>query len=99
MWTALNEIEPFLLKGSPATTPVTDRQQASQWFSRLRNVCTEEAEPIIDVLEGMCDQRRQFDVQARLHRWLHAWLAIHVGLSVAVAVLLAAHVWTALKYW
>lgn len=99
LWTALNEIEPFLLKGSPATTPVTDRQQASQWFSRLRNVCTEEAEPIIDVLEGMCDQRRQFDVQARLHRWLHAWLAIHVGLSVAVAVLLAAHVWTALKYW
>ena len=99
LWTALGEIEPFLLQGAKANTPVSDRQQASQWFSRLRNVCSEDGESIIDILEGMCDQRRQFDIQATLHRWLHYWLAIHIGLSVAVAVLLAAHVWTALKYW
>lgn len=99
LWTALGEIEPFLLRGAIARTPVTDRQQATQWFSRLRNVCTDKGEPLIAILEGMCDQRRQFDIQARLHRWLHAWLAVHIGLSVAVTVLLAAHVWTALKYW
>lgn len=99
LWTALAEIEPFLLHGAAAETPVTDRQQAMQWFSRLRNVCSQDGAPIIDILEGMCDQRRQFDIQATLHRWLHSWLAIHIGLSVAVAVLLAAHVWTALKYW
>jgi hypothetical protein len=99
LWTALGEIEPFLLHGTTVDSPVTDRQHASQWFSRLRNVCSREGAPIIDILEGMCDQRRQFDVQASLHRWLHSWLAIHVGLSVAVAILLAAHVWTALKYW
>jgi hypothetical protein len=99
LWNALGEIRPFLLEGRHHQTPVTDRQQATQWFGRLRRVCGEESESIIDILEGMCDQRRQFDTQQTVHRWLHAWLPIHIGLSVAVTVLLAAHVWTALKYW
>ena len=47
----------------------------------------------------MCDQRRQFDTQQTVHRWLHTWLPVHIGLSVAVTILLAAHIWTALKYW
>ncbi len=64
LWTALGEIEPFLLHGAAANTPVTDRQQATQWFSRLRNVCSQDGESIIDILEGMCDQRHQFDIQA-----------------------------------
>ena len=99
LWTALNEIRPFLLDGKDAQTPVTDRQAATQWFGRLRAICGTEGGAIIDVLEGMCDQRRQFDTQATVHHWLHAWIPIHIGLSVAVTVLLAAHVWTALKYW
>jgi hypothetical protein len=99
LWTALSELEPFLLHGEATQTPVNDRQQAAQWFSRLRSACSEDGQSVIDILESMCDQRRQFDVQVTLHRWLHTWLAIHVGLSVAVTVLLAAHVWTALKYW
>jgi hypothetical protein len=99
LWNALTEIEPFLLHGRNSQTPVTDRQQASQWFGKLRTVCGDASESTIDILEGMCEQRRQFDIQQTVHRWLHAWLPIHIGLSVAVTVLLAAHVWTALKYW
>lgn len=99
LWAALDEIKPFLLSGKSAVTPVTDRQAAVGWFGRLRAVCGAESESIIDVFESMCDQRRQFDTQATVHRWLHAWIPIHIGLSVAVTVLLAAHAWTALKYW
>jgi hypothetical protein len=99
LWNAYEEIRPFLFDGHQQSTPVTDRQQASQWFRRLRSVCGGESESIIDILESMCDQRRQFDTQQIVHRWLHVWLPIHIGLSVAVTVLLAAHVWTALKYW
>ncbi len=95
----MDEIRPFLLEGHHRQTPVSDRQQAIQWFGRLRTACGDESQSIIDILEGMCDQRRQFDTQQTVHRWLHAWLPIHIGLSVAVTVLLAAHVWTALKYW
>lgn len=99
LWNALDEIKPFLLEGRQQETPVTDPQQASQWFRKLRSVCSEESDSIINILEGMCDQRRQFDTQKTVHRWLHVWLPFHIGLSVAVTVLLAAHVWTALRYW
>ncbi len=99
LWNAFEEIRPFLLSGAKADSPVTDRQQAGQWFGRLRAVTGSESEAIIDTLQGLCDQRRQFDTQQTVHRWLHAWIPVHIGLSVAVTVLLAAHVWTALKYW
>jgi hypothetical protein len=99
LWNALAEIEPFLKHGQREQTPVTDAQKASQWFARLRRATGPESGSIIEVLEGLCDQRRQFDTQQCVHRWLHAWLPIHVGLSIAVTVLLVAHVWTALMYW
>lgn len=99
LWNAFEEIQPFLLKGASADSPVADPQKASQWFSKLRRVCSEDSGFVIDSFEQFCDQRRQFDTQASVHRWLHAWLPVHIGLSVAVTVLLAAHVWTALKYW
>jgi len=99
LWTALEEIRPYLLGGVGAETPVTEQQQADVWFGKLRSVCQSESEPIINALEGMCDQRRQFDVQQTVHRWLHVWLPLHIAFSIAVTVLLAAHIWTALKYW
>jgi hypothetical protein len=34
-----------------------------------------------------------------MHRWLHGWLSIHLPLSMALLILLAAHVFVALKYW
>lgn len=99
LWNALDEIKPFLLEGRHRQTPVTDPRQASQWFGKLRSVCGDESDSVIDILQGMCEQRRQFDTQQTVHRWLHVWLPFHIGLSVAVTVLLAAHIWTALKYW
>ena len=99
LWSALEEIKPFLLHGREVATPVTHRPHAVAWFGRLRRVCGSESQGIVDDMETMCDQRRQFDTQQTVHRWLHAWIPLHIGLSVAVTVLLAAHVWTALKYW
>ena len=47
----------------------------------------------------MCEERRQWDRQARLHFWLHNWLWVHFPLSVALVVLMFVHIWAALKYW
>ncbi|MEE2934905.1 MAG: hypothetical protein VYA84_02800 [Planctomycetota bacterium] len=99
LWSAFEEIRPFLLVGAASQTPVTDPQYASRWFRRLRGVTGRESETIIDTLQELCDQRRQFDTQRTVHRWLHGWLPVHIGLSIAVTILLAAHIWTALKYW
>ncbi len=99
LWSALDEIRPFLLHGRSTDTPVTDPRRAESWFNALRAGCSIDNQGIVDTLQSFCDQRRQFDIQQTCHRWLHVWLPIHIALSVAVTVLLGVHVYTALKYW
>ena len=99
LWTAFFELKPFLLEGAKSKSSLSDPAQANQWFCRLRAACGETSGELINTLEQMVHQRRQFDTQQKVHRILHGWLPVHIGLSVAVTVLLAAHVWTALKYW
>ncbi len=99
LWTAFDEMEPYLLHGKTEATPVTDRASSLQYFQTLRGACGPDSEPVVALLESYCDQRRQFDVQQTVYRWLHAWLPIHIGLSVAVTILLGMHIYTALKYW
>ena len=82
-----------------------DARQAFQYhdstnrYVDLRAGCPAQAAIVIDHLESVCALRRQFDLQIRLHHWLHGWLLIHVPLSVALGVLLAIHVPVALMYW
>jgi hypothetical protein len=99
LWTAFEEIQPFLLEGKRANTPVTHRAGASQYFQTLRGACGKDSSVVVDMLQSYCDQRRQFDTQQTCHRWLHAWLPFHIAVSVAVSVLLVMHIYTALKYW
>jgi len=99
LWTAFDNLEGFLRHGAIATSPVNDRRESTIWFNRLRKECGEESRNLIDVLEQQVEQRRQFDTQRVVHRWLHGWLPLHVGLSMSVCVLLIVHVWTALRYW
>lgn len=99
LWTAFHDIEPFLLDGCEADSPLANPTRAIQWFDQLRSVCRDSSEETINTLEAMCSQRRQFDTQKTVHRILHGWLPVHIGLSVVVTGLLVAHVWTALKYW
>lgn len=99
LWTAFDEISPYLVEGKHANTPVTGRTGHVQYFQALRGACGPDSEPVVAMLESFCIQRRQFDMQQTCHRWLHVWLPIHIAVSVAVTVLLAMHIFTALKYW
>ena len=63
-----------------------------------RLACAPRPIPVVDRLADLCEQRRQFDLQARLHNWLHAWLGVHVALSVALVLLMVVHIVLALKY-
>ena len=94
-------IYPFLLDGnqSSAVAILGTRAKASAWFISLRNTVDEAAHETVDELESLCEQRRQFNVQARMHWWLHNWIALHLPLSFALIVLLFVHVFVALKYW
>lgn len=94
----LDVVRPYLQRGGRAGSPLRSAAWASELFADLA-VRAPEAGAIVRRLEEHCAERRQYDQQVRIHRWLHNWLLIHLPLSVALVVLLAVHVWTALKYW
>lgn len=91
-------VVPYLVKGQSSGSPVASAARAAvafaDWEARQPN-----ARDVLRRLREVCDRRRRYDRQARLHWWLHSWLCVHVPLSVALCVLLAVHIITALKYW
>jgi len=91
-----SEIGPFLLGGG-RHEPLGDAAGASVYFSQLRSALEQETHPAVATLERYCDERRQFDRQLRLHRWLHGWLLVHLPLSIVLVVLVFVHAYVALK--
>ncbi len=94
----VQEIGPFLWLGSRNHSLLAEQAKATNYFRELRTVLEPEAHAAVEVLESYCDQRRQFDRQERLHRWLHGWLLVHLPLSIVLIVLMFVHVYAALKY-
>lgn len=88
----------YLTAGPRSKSRFTARRASDQLFAQLaRRFVGHPAE--IAGLKAMCDDRRRYDQQARIHHWLHNWLCVHAPLSVALCVVLAFHIVTALKYW
>lgn len=94
-----DDVRPYLLVGHRAGSHLAGRRASESYFASLRTVAPATAGDVIAKLERACEHRRQFDLQARLHDWLHGWLLVHVPLSFALGVLLAVHVPVALWYW
>jgi hypothetical protein len=92
-------VAPYLLHGKRAKSTLAAAATAENFFRGLRDGLPPAMHATVDALEGFCTQRRQFDVQARLHRWLHGWLWVHLPLSAALVVLMFVHIYVALKYW
>jgi hypothetical protein len=93
------QIKPYLIDGAQANALLADRRRARLWFDDLESHVGSEAKEAVEALRTWCNQRRQFELQRRLHFWLHSWLGVHLPLSVALVLLLAWHIFTALKYW
>jgi hypothetical protein len=93
-----SEIGPFLWEGGNRSSLLADGGKAANYFRELRTALAPEAHSAVAALENYCDQRRQFDRQRRLHRWLHGWLLIHLPLSILLILLMFVHIYAALKY-
>ncbi len=91
-------VDPYLRAESGRDSPLKSPPRAAELFRELETQLPPDAHPIVDRIAAVCDQRRQFDLQRRLHRWLHFWLIVHVPLSAALFGLMFAHVFLALKY-
>jgi hypothetical protein len=94
-----SDIRPYLRVGSASGAPFQYGNRAAELFRDLKTKLPTAAHETVDALAELCEQRRQFDAQIRLHFWLHNWLWIHLPLSAALVILMFVHVWVALKYW
>lgn len=92
-------IGPYLLRGGASGSPLRNVAESATWFRDLKRELPPAAHGVVDALAGLCEQRREFDVQRRVHAWLHGWLCIHAPLSVALIGLMFLHAFIALKYW
>jgi hypothetical protein len=95
----LKTVGPYLLEGAKSSSPLQSATASAAFFRGLRGSLGAGGEGVVDSLEGLCEQRRQYDLQIRMHGWLHGWLCVHVPLSVALIVLMFIHIVVALKYW
>ncbi len=93
------ELRPYLLAGAAGGSPLAGPLESARFFEALRAASPAAAGGLIDQLRQVCENRRQFDVQARIHGWLHGWLLVHVPVSVVLGILLLIHVPVALWYW
>jgi hypothetical protein len=89
----------YLREGKSADPALGQQDRAAALFRNLRTLLPKHAGDSVDALENLCEQRRQLDVQAGLHFWLHNWLWVHLPLAAALIVLMVVHIFVALKYW
>jgi hypothetical protein len=92
-------IGPYLLRGSASGSLLHSAEGSAAWFHDLKRNLPSAAHDVVDTLEGLCEQRREFDLQRRMHAWLHGWLCVHVPLAVALIGFMFVHAFIALKYW
>lgn len=96
----LQEVRPFLTNRTTRESRrlFRTRDAVAAYFHQLRTILPVPTHGVLEDLEQICEERRQLDVQRRLHHWLHAWLYLHVPLSFAFLVLTAVHAVMSLRY-
>jgi hypothetical protein len=92
------QVAPFLRRGTKGNPALANAGRAAVLFQNIKTQIPPAAHDIVNVLDDFCQQRRQWDIQARWHFWLHSWLWVHFPLSAALVVMMAVHVYVALKY-
>lgn len=92
------QVGPYLAARSGRGMALDDPSRADAVFGELKTRLRPEAHAVVDRLANLCEQRRQFDIQSRLNRWLHGWLVVHFALSLAMFILMIFHAVLALKY-
>lgn len=94
----LEEMRVFLAKPVARRHRLADAGQARGAFANLKTLLPPAAHGTLEDLEAICEEARQLERQARLHRWLHGWLLVHVPLSFALLALGAVHAVMALRF-
>jgi hypothetical protein len=92
------ELRPFLQNERVQNADLASSAKAIGVFQGLRTLLPADLHGIVNNLEEICEEERQFRRQLRYHHWLHGWLLLHVPLSLALLLLGCAHAVMALRY-
>ncbi len=93
-----NRMRPFLEHGGSRNLALGDLARSQAMFQQLRALLPQNLQERVDDLEGICEEKRELDQQARYHRVLHGWLLVHIPVSYALLLLGAVHAVVALRY-
>jgi hypothetical protein len=91
-------IIPFLEDRNASRGLLSSAQKAGAVFTSLRKTVQPSSYAVLEDLEELVEQRRQLQLQLRLHHVLHGWLLVHVPLSWALLLLVILHAVMALRY-
>jgi len=92
------EAVPYLSEEQALRSNLRNREHAHEQFEKLRRQFPIPAWEPISAIEEICEEKRQLDHQARLHRLLHAWLLVHLPFSFALLMLAIIHAIGALRF-
>ena len=93
-----NEMLPYLKEARARGSALANSNVAAATFKNLRTLLPTAVHEALNDLENICYEKRQIDLQAKLHRFLHGWLFVHIPLSYALLVMGAIHAVVALRY-
>jgi hypothetical protein len=91
------EVRPYLSREQSGAV-MRRREYSDRRFETFRKLLPEAANGPIAALENICEEKRQLDHQARMHRVMHGWLLCHLPLSAALLLLAFIHAFGALRY-
>jgi len=96
LMTFFNEqVEPFLDPVFQKDAKLAELRKATAVFNHIKTLLPQKLHVALEELQSLCDERRQLQVQVRLHRILHFWEYFHIPLSYLLLALSAFHVFIA----
>ena len=91
-------VTPYLAQEGARKNELGNREWAREQFDNFLREFPQPAWEPISAIEEICEEKRQLDQQARLHRLLHGWLLVHLPFSAALILLAVIHAIGALSY-
>jgi hypothetical protein len=92
-----HDVKPYLSR-APEGSRMRRRDYSAERFKTHLVLLPEAASEPLKALEEICEEKRQLDHQANMHRLLHGWLWCHLPLSGVLLLLACVHALGALRY-
>jgi len=88
----LEQVEPFLSPSYKKDSKLAELRKAMAVFNHIKTLLPQKLHLALEEIQGLCEERRQLQMQVRLHMYLHCWEYVHIPLSYLLLALSAFHV-------